>query len=73
MYNYPCLYIHPTRTQFCLSTQRGCKTSLLDPELTTVICLYRIAGSFRWCKFSYELPIFILNIRTTQHSDVEHT
>ncbi len=37
---------------------------------------YRIAGNFRWCKFSYELPILIfrsLNIRTAQHSDVEHT
>ncbi len=36
---------------------------------------YRIAGNFRWCKFSYELPILIflgLNIRTAQHNDVEH-
>ncbi len=33
---------------------------------------YRIAGNFRWCKFSYELPICSLNIRTAQHSDVEH-
>ncbi len=32
-------------------------------------------GNFRWWKFSYELPILIfrsLNIRTAQHSDVEH-
>ncbi len=36
---------------------------------------YRIAGNFRWCTFSYELPILIfrsLNIRTAQDSDVEH-
>ncbi len=36
---------------------------------------YHIAGNFRWRKFSYELPILIfrsLNIRTAQHSDVEH-
>ncbi len=35
--------------------------------------MYRIAGNF--C-FSYELPILIfrsLNIRTAQHSDVEHS
>ncbi len=37
--------------------------------------LYCIAGNFRWCKYSYELPILIfrsLNIRTAQHRDVEH-
>ena len=37
--------------------------------------VYRIAGNFHWCKFLYELPILIfriLNIRTAQHSDVEH-
>ncbi len=36
---------------------------------------YRIASNVCWCKFSYELPILIfhsLNIRTAQHSDVEH-
>ncbi len=42
-----------------------------------LLCLvYRIAGNFRWCKFSYELNyplIFLsLNIRTAQHSDIEH-
>ena len=39
--------------------------------------VYCIAGNFHWCKFSYELPILYfyfhsLNIRTAQHSDVEH-
>ena len=38
-----------------------------------VLCAeYRIAGNFRWCKFSYIINFRIFNIRTAQHSDVEH-
>ncbi len=32
---------------------------------------YHLAGNFQWCKFSYELPIKIFNIRTAQHRHIE--